>query len=69
MHYGIICLSYSYRIKKGITMKHNFERPKTLDESRGELLKETLMKEFLLKQKHEAEMNTLWKPYRDIENA
>jgi len=50
-------------------MKHNFERPKTLDESRDELLKETLMKEFLLKQKHKAEMDSLWKPYKDIENA
>jgi hypothetical protein len=50
-------------------MKHNFERPKTLDESRGELLKETLMKEFLLKQKHKAELEDLWKPYKDIENA
>jgi len=40
-------------------MKHNFERPKTLDKSRGELLKETLMKEFLLKRKHRAELNNL----------
>ena len=45
------------------------DRPKTLDETRNELLKKTLMKEFLLKQKHEAEMNALWKPYKDIENA
>ena len=44
-------------------------RPKTLDESRVELLKETLMKEFLLNQKHKAELEDLWKPYRDIENA
>ena len=50
-------------------MKHDFERPKTLDESRGELLKEILMKEFLLKQKHKAEIEDLWKPYKDIENA
>ena len=45
------------------------EKMKTLDESRGELLKETLMKEHLLKQKHKAEINDLWKPYKDIENA
>ena len=50
-------------------MKHNIERPKTLDESRNELLKETLMKEFLLNQKHKAELEDLWKPYKDIENA
>ena len=69
LHYGIIWLSYNYRIKKVIIMKHNFERPKTLDESRNELLKETLMKEFLLKRKHRAELNNLWFPYKDIEDA
>ena len=50
-------------------IENDFERPKTLDESRGELLKEILMKEFLLKQKHKAEIEDLWKPYKDIENA
>ena len=50
-------------------MKHNIERPRTLDESRNELLKETLMKEFLLKRKHRAELNNLWFPYKDIEDA
>ena len=69
LYYGIIWLSYNYRIKKGIIMNNDFERPKTLDESRGELLKEILMKEFLLKQKHKAEIEDLWKPYKDIENA
>jgi hypothetical protein len=50
-------------------MKHNIERPRTLDECRNELLKETLMKEFLLKRKHRAELNNVWFRYKEIENA